>query len=488
MRMLRVRRLVAAAALSALVMPSGVVAASAADEPSGPHSEEMTNPDDCDTEAPDEQTEPPADPDPCDDDNGNEPSEPPTEEPTDPPQSGAFKVTNAQFRWGMNNESNNRAYAPGTFNFFSAGAVVNPGAGGSTIQANGRWKSNGSGNGKVAWRAKVGKVSIQKRTSGTTYKQATLAGLKTDVNGVEIPNTWGNEFTDHQVVINGGRGQVDVDKGTATISWKGTWSVVYYSGMVFYTVTDPALSVTKNSAKVEATLGGFKSDQQNPDLWVPMKSRKVVIADLPRKQVDLKAKGGFNVTPAYTGVKVRTSGGIPAQLTTESWWGSFPQSFVDFQSSVGSGAYWYSSGGAADRFKPTLPMTISYAAGAPITPESPPKTEAPPEDGEPTADPTDPPTYDDPPPPSDTTSNPPLDTDQTTTSTAPTMDSPLSTTPTGVDSFFDLWRDDVPTVYALTSSDGALDSGHPWKWWTGSLLLLGAAVLSVLSRFAKGNR
>ena len=36
----------------------------------------------------------------------------------------AHQVSDAQLAWGLNDESNNRAFAPGTFNFLAAGAVV----------------------------------------------------------------------------------------------------------------------------------------------------------------------------------------------------------------------------------------------------------------------------------------------------------------------------------------------------------------------------
>lgn len=467
MRIHRVRRLVAAAALVALVVPSGVIATAAADE-TGP----------CPTGTP---TDSPSTDEGDGDGDGDGCDEP------EQPEDNSFTVTNAQFRWGMNNESNNRAYNPGTYNFFSAGQSANPGRGGSTINmTTGRWSTNQ----KIAWRAKSGDVRIQKRGPGKGYKLATLPGLQTDRMGKALGSP-GTSFSDHQIVINGGSGEVDPAAGTAEISWEGTWSVLYYSGMSFFHISNPTLTVTEGSAQVTGMLGGFKSDRNNQDLWKRVAPREVVLADLPRDSFTLPVKSGkgFSVTPKYIGVEITAPAGTP-QKKDVNYWGSFPQDYINFVTEIGQGPYWYSSGVPADRHKPALPMTISYEAARPATPEEPPKTDSPPDDNS-GDDPTnDPPQQDDTPPPPDTTQ--PGDgntsTSDDTTDTTANLTNPTSTTPVDATSLFDLWRDDVPTVYALASADGAIDSGHPWKWWTGSLLLLGAAVISVLGRFAKGNR
>ena len=58
-------------------------------------------------------------------------------------------VDDAVLTWGLNDESNNKAFAPGTFNFMSAGAVPDPGRGGQSIVAPGVWR----GTATRAWRA-----------------------------------------------------------------------------------------------------------------------------------------------------------------------------------------------------------------------------------------------------------------------------------------------------------------------------------------------
>ena len=89
------------------------------------------------------------------------------EDPT--PTTTAVQLDDAVLRWGVNNESSNRAYAPRTYNFFSAGRVPDPGEGGETIPQ-GRWKQA------------AGDVQIQK-WNGSAWRKATWAGLSTDSDG-----------------------------------------------------------------------------------------------------------------------------------------------------------------------------------------------------------------------------------------------------------------------------------------------------------------
>ena len=76
------------------------------------------------------------------------------------------ELSDAVLRWGMTNEANNAAHAPGTWNFFSAGKIPNPGKGGQTLKSD-------------DWRQESGDVEIEK-WDGSAYKDATWDGLKTD--------------------------------------------------------------------------------------------------------------------------------------------------------------------------------------------------------------------------------------------------------------------------------------------------------------------
>ncbi|KAA1372946.1 hypothetical protein [Aeromicrobium fastidiosum] len=287
-----------------------------------------------------------------------DPSPTPTPAPSPtaaPVPTGAFTVTDAQVRWGINDESNNRAFAPGTFNFFSAGKIADPGRGNTQLT-------------QAGWKQADGQVSIQKYLNGS-WTSATWEGLRTDTDGKSIPGTNG-PFSGHEVVIGGGTGTVDPTSGTASIQWNGSFTVLYYSGYSFFYVTDPKLTVTGGVGRLTATLSGFGSSMDDLTQWKPVAPvPNVVLADLGA--VDLAKDLGFTATPAYKGVAVTVPG--DAQVRSGDSWGSFPQSFIDYQTSSGTGSYWYSSGGAADAHKVAKPVTISYAAGSPVAVKAPAK-------------------------------------------------------------------------------------------------------------------
>lgn len=290
-----------------------------------------------------------ASPDPTD----TSPTPEPTETTATPEvPSGAFTVTDAQLRWGINNESNNAAFAPATYNFFSAGKIANPGRGGVKLTQSG-------------WSSTSGNVRIEKFAAATTsWNAATWAGLSTDSNN-RLLTTSGGTFSNHEVVISGGTGTVDPAAGSATIQWTGSFTVLYYSGYSFFYVTDPTLTVTGGIGRLTGTLSGYGSSMDDLQKWEPVAPvPNVVLADLG--PVDLAADLGFSATPAYAGVAVSIPAGQAAQVRSGSTWGSFPQSFVNYQLASGSGAYWYSSGGSADAHKAALPVTVSYAAGVPV--------------------------------------------------------------------------------------------------------------------------
>ncbi|MCL8251161.1 hypothetical protein AERO_07175 [Aeromicrobium fastidiosum] len=276
--------------------------------------------------------------------------EPTATTPTPDVPTGAFTVTDAQMRWGVNDESNNKAFAPGTFNFFSAGQIPDPGRGGVAMPQSG-------------WSQRSGNVSIEKYLNGA-WTPATWAGLKKTSSGADITGT-GGPFSNHEIVISGGTGTVDPAKGVAEIQWRGSFTVVYYSGYSFFYVTDPRLTVTNGVGRLTGTLSGYGSSMDDLEKWEAVPARPgVVLAELGR--VDLGQQLGFSTTPAYRGVTVSVSGDASPQVRSGDSWGSFPQSFVDYQTSSGAGAYWYSSGGAADAHKVAKPVTVSYSAGAPV--------------------------------------------------------------------------------------------------------------------------
>lgn len=385
----------------------------------------------------------------------------------------AFTVTDAVLRWGINDESNNNAFAPGTYNFPGAGAAPDPGRGGQVIDDQARWPATGA----TAWRASAGNTRIEKVTSAGPVP-ATWAGLRTGPDGESLGGPTVEVFSNHQVVIAGGTGEVDPADGTATIRWKGSFTVFFYSGMTFFTVTDPVLEVTPSSARITATGSGYASSMEDLTKWQPVPATTVTLADLEGVGTDdLSAEKGFTAVTKYLGVRYDAPAGRTAQVRSGAAWGAVPASLLAFLERVGMASYWYSSGGSGDRFKVTKPVTVSWDSRTAIEP------------GPPTGTPTT---------PGDTPQNPageepPQAAPSTSTAApsaarpaAPTLPAPAaapvpapSTTPPAS------YR--PPVAYALASSPvdpaGARTdrTGRAWEWALGFLLLLGAVGITLLN-------
>lgn len=272
------------------------------------------------------------------------------------PAHASSTITNAQFRWGFNNESNNAGFAPGTFNLFSAGIIGNPEEGGQTLSnadSGATWA-----NGKTAgWKAVDGNVVIEKKQSDGTYATTTWAGTKTAADGSTVTVN-GGKFSDHQVVINKGTGTLDAAADDADITWDGDFTALYYSGMTYFTVADPHLVVDDGTGTLTATVGGCAADMDDSTTWNALPSQTVTLATLSNVDV---TTSGIDATPDYVDVAYDAGSYTPQTAKTSAnaaFWGSFPQSFVDFQQLTGSSSYWYSSGGSADPRKVALPLQV----------------------------------------------------------------------------------------------------------------------------------
>lgn len=259
------------------------------------------------------------------------------DEPAPPEAPETLSVTAAELRWGVNNESNNRAFAPGTVNFFRAGKLPDPGRGGQVI-------------GAAQWVAAEGNVSIEKST-GDGYQPATWAGLSTTAGGSPLGAASAGTFSDHQFVFANGTGTIDPATDSASIAWDGDVTIVYYSGMTFFYLSDPRLEVTDGTGTLSAELSGFASSMDDLTHWGPVAPRRATVATFTGAEID--EAGVFTGTPAYRGVTTS-----PAQVTGCDVCGSFPAEFIRFQEEAGAAPYWYSSGGATDRFKSPLPVTV----------------------------------------------------------------------------------------------------------------------------------
>ncbi|HEX7739342.1 MAG TPA: hypothetical protein VF426_06815 [Marmoricola sp.] len=240
---------------------------------------------------------------------------------------GEQPVDGAVLRWGLSDEANNAAFAPGTFNFFSAGKVADPGRGGTTLKQPG-------------WKQTSGSVSIEKWLDGG-WHAATWAGLSTDTTGKPLAGPLSGRFSGHQIVFSDGVGTIDRDAGTAHIAWRGDATVLSYSGMSFFYLSDPVLDVADGVGTVHGTLSGYASSQTDTSVWEPVPATEVTLADLP--DISL-GEDGFTVTPTYAG--------------------SFPKSWVAFMDRLGTGSFWYASGGSTDAYKAALPITVGYGSSA----------------------------------------------------------------------------------------------------------------------------
>lgn len=293
------------------------------------------------------------------------------DQPGDPVEPDAPTTTvleDITLRWGLNDESSNRAFAPDTYNFFSAGRIPDPGRGGTTID-------------RADWSSRDGSVQVEK-WDGTAWRRATWAGLRTTSAGEPLGSPTAGTFSNHTVTVSGGDGVVDLGSGTATIAWEGEVTVLYYSGMSFFHLADPVLEVADGAGVLTAEVSGYASSQADPDVWEPVDPERVTVADLPDVEVDALTDGsldtGVGWRPAYLGVRVS---GVPQQRDGEHA-GSFPQSFVDVMDRLGTAAFWYSSGGSTDAFKVAAPLTLSRgeddAVGpTPTAPTSPSATATP---------------------------------------------------------------------------------------------------------------
>lgn len=260
-------------------------------------------------------------------------------------------------RWGMNDETNSAAYAGGC-NFLSAGVAGNTGA--SKVWDQSFYKSSD------------GNVTIQKPDANGDWVTASWDSkcLTRDGDIVKMGKRADGRSinTESQVVFSGGTGTVKQD-GSVTVSWKGSWTVAYYGGMTYWTITDPTLTLDANGeGSLTATASGYGADMNDASKWETLEAKQIHVADFTGgNAVNVRQAAtdrGFSATPDYLGVAVSASGDHGSQAAKDSanaaYWGSFPQSFVDYQIRTGQSAYWYTSNSQRDFAKPTLPLYVQY--------------------------------------------------------------------------------------------------------------------------------
>lgn len=276
---------------------------------------------------------------------------------TVPESSQGTEITNAQFRWGLNTESGGGAFAGGC-NFLSAGKAGD--SGGAVV-----WTES-----KGLYRAKDGNVRIEKPDRAGEYRPASFADRCSDAQGDPVSVASLTSATGNQVVIDGGIGRLVPGSGLE-IRWKGSFTVVFYGGMTYWSVTDPVLTVDAGGAgRVTATASGYGASMEDLSKWEPLRPQSIVLAEL--RSVPLGAQRGFAVEPQYLGVAVPNAGQAARTAENTSYWGSFPASFVSFQKLTGQAGYWLTTNGQRDRAKVATTLYISYDGSAPIAVVPPP--------------------------------------------------------------------------------------------------------------------
>lgn len=257
---------------------------------------------------------------------------------------GPTTIDDAVLRWGFSNEANNGAFFGGC-NFLTAGRIPDVGAG--TILDESRYS------------ATSGAVSIEKPNASGAYELASFATRCLDRSGRTVDSNTTSSFTDSQLVIVGGTGTVDPSTNSGTISWTGDFSVAFYGGLTYWYGSNPVLTVVDGVGTLTATASGFGTDMADQTKWTAIPPRDVVLATLVG--VTMRSDG-FTVSPQYVGVKIEQGDQVAQTAANASYWGSFPQSFVDFQALTGQFSYWFSSGGRQDPGKIALPLTVGFDA------------------------------------------------------------------------------------------------------------------------------
>lgn len=260
--------------------------------------------------------------------------------------------------WGLNAESGAAGFAPGTCNFLSAGVAGNTGSSRVWTKNDGFYKSS------------EGNVSIIKDgPDGSTMTPTWATKCQTGDGSNVTTGTGANQkVSNNKVVLSNGTGKVDPQTGEATVSWTGSFTSVFYSGMTYWSATDPVLTVAADgSATLKATASGYQADMNDTSKWIPIPGEEITLANLSGVEL---TKDGFSATPAYLGVDAPAS---VSQVKTGDNWGSFPADFVEFQGKTGTQSYWYSSGGAADPRKPVTSLNVAWEADftGPVDPEEP---------------------------------------------------------------------------------------------------------------------
>ncbi|PQZ91551.1 hypothetical protein CQ018_12955 [Arthrobacter sp. MYb227] len=267
-----------------------------------------------------------------------------------PAQAAEQNVSDVTLSWGLNLESGAGAFQPGACNFISAGKAGNSGASRAWTEGDGFYKQ---AEGNVA----IVKDGPDGSTINTSWANKCQTGAGGPVAAVGL-----DKVSNNKVVLSKGTGTVDTAAKTANIKWTGSFTSVFYSGLTYWSATNPELTVKADgTATLTATASGYGASMDDPDAWEALAPQKITLANLKGVEVD---SDGFIQAPEYK--EVTTPSSVTNQITTGANWGAFPQDFIEFQGKTGAQPYWYSSGGGADPRKVATDLAVNWDAKPPV--------------------------------------------------------------------------------------------------------------------------
>ncbi|MGW4729877.1 hypothetical protein ACWEQC_11990 [Streptomyces shenzhenensis] len=247
-------------------------------------------------------------------------------------------VTHASLEWGVNNIYQGGNPANSGCNFFSAGT-------------------------QQEFRAEQGDVRIIHR-----FPDGSAQGISDATKCIPSAGSQLNQ----RVLFGNGTGTANSTTGEATIHWTGAFTANAYSGLVTWYLKNPTLTVAEDgTGTLTATSGGMGADPDNPTEQDPVPARQVTVATFDQVRVDATTgpDGGVRISPEYAGVDyfplvdgVRsTASAISAEVKkSKPDWGSWPESFVDFQYETGLSSYWHTSGLSGDPDKPPFDLAVRF--------------------------------------------------------------------------------------------------------------------------------
>ncbi|MGO1543086.1 MAG: HtaA domain-containing protein [Gulosibacter sp.] len=265
-------------------------------------------------------------------------------------------VDDVSFSWRVNDESGGGAFFGGC-NFLVAGEAGDNGL-------SGVWSGEFA---TANYKTEAGNVTVTKPDADGNQVQPTWTTKCQNPAGTNLNTTVGST-SGNQVNFTGGSGTVDADADNASIQFDGSFTIVYYGGMTYWSISNPVLTVENGVGTVRGTASGYGADMFDPSKWVELPEQEIEVATLTGVDV---TDTGIVVTPEYAGVEVEgdDSGVFSPQNRTKDGWGSFPQSWVDYNLLTGQSAYWYTSGGLVDPKKPAAPISIGYTVAGEEEPE-----------------------------------------------------------------------------------------------------------------------